>query len=40
MRFYNIDGIEEDIQDLSKHIAKEVLLSLHEAIDELLSYYD
>lgn len=40
MRFYNLDGIEEDVQDPSFFMEKELLLNLQEAISELLENYD
>lgn len=38
MRFYNVDGIEEDVQDPSFFIEEEVLLEKQEAIEEMLAY--
>lgn len=38
MRFYNHDGIEEDVQDPGFFIDEEVLLAQQEAIEEMLSY--
>ncbi len=38
MRFYNLDGVEEDVQDPSFFIDEEVLLAQQEAIQEMLSY--
>lgn len=38
VQFYNIDGIQEDVQDPSFFIDEEVLLAQQEAINEMLSY--
>lgn len=38
MRFYNLDGIEEDVQDPVFFIDEEIYLEHKEAIDEILSY--
>lgn len=39
MRFYNLDGIEEDVQDPHFFIDETVLLAQHAAIAEMLSDY-
>jgi hypothetical protein len=39
MRLYNLDGIEEDVQDPSFYLDKELLLQVQEAINELLENY-
>lgn len=39
MRFYNLDGIEEDVQDPKFFIDEDLLLTLQEAINELLETY-
>ncbi len=39
MRFYTLDGIEEDIQDIKFHIDENELLDNLEAIEELLENY-
>jgi hypothetical protein len=38
MRFYNLDGIEDDVQDPSFFIDEDVLLEQQEAIEEILLY--
>lgn len=38
MRFYDIDGIEIDVQNPGFFIDKKALLDLQEAIQEMLSY--
>jgi hypothetical protein len=38
MRFYSVDGIEEEVQDPSFFIDEEVLLAQQEAIEEMLAY--
>jgi hypothetical protein len=40
MRFYNVDGIEEDVQDPKFFIDEELLSMLQEAINELVEMYD
>jgi hypothetical protein len=39
MRFYNVDGIEEDVQDPSFFIDEDSLIDQKDAINELLDYY-
>lgn len=39
MRFYNIEGIEEDVQDLKFYIDEEQLTEYLESIEELLNTY-
>lgn len=38
MRFYNLDGIEEDAQDPRFFIDEEELIEVQESIEEMLSY--
>ncbi len=38
MRFYDIDGIETDVQDLKFFIDEDKLFEQKDAIEELLSY--
>lgn len=38
MRFYDIEGVEVDVQDPSFFIDEEVLLEKQEAIEEMLAY--
>ena len=39
MRFYNIDGIEEDVQDPKFFIDEQTLIELQETINEMLNTY-
>jgi hypothetical protein len=39
MRFYNLDGVEDDVQDPGFFIDEEIMLNLQEAIEEMLSDY-
>lgn len=39
MRFYDVDGIEMDVQDLKFFIDEDELLIQHEAISEMLETY-
>ena len=39
MRFYNMDGVEEDVQDPSFFIDEEVLKEQQEAIAEMFTWY-
>jgi hypothetical protein len=38
VRFYNLDGVEEDVQNPNFFIDEELLLAQHEAILEMLAY--
>jgi hypothetical protein len=38
MRLYNLDGIEEDVQDPRFFIDEDIMLSQQEALEEILSY--
>lgn len=38
MRFYDIDGVEVDVQDPGFFIDEEVLLNQQESIEEILAY--
>lgn len=40
MRFYNTDGIEEDVQDQAFFMDEDKLLEQQEALEEMLSLYD
>ena len=39
MRFYNLDGIEEDVQDPKFFMVEEELIDTQEAITDLLETY-
>lgn len=39
MRFYNLDGIEEDVQEPKFHLDEELLKEQLESIEEMLSNY-
>jgi hypothetical protein len=39
VQFYNLDGIEEDVQDPKFFIDEDLMLAQHEAIEEMLSTY-
>lgn len=39
MQFYNVDGVEMDVQDPKFFIDEEQLCEIQEAIEEILSTY-
>lgn len=39
MRFYNLDGVEEDVQNPKYFLDPEQMHEQHEAIEEMLNFY-
>ena len=40
MRFYNLDGVEEDVQDPKFFMDEEILKEQLDSIQELMGYYE